>query len=307
MLDFTKIKTISIKERKNKVKLSDLIKPEDSKILIHSDDFNELIEKMINAYKNKKQVILMMGAHAVKVGMSLLIIDLMKKGVLRHIAMNGAVPIHDFEIALIGETSEYVEKTIEDGTFGMIEETGRILNEAIKEGAESNYGMGYAIGKKINDLSLLNKEYSILYNAYKLNIPVTVHVAIGTDIIHQHPSCDGAAIGKTTYQDFKIFTESISKLEEGIILNIGCAVILPEVFLKALTIARNLGFKVKNITAANLDMIDHYRPRENVVHRPTSLGGNGFIIIEKHEKTIPTLHRMIVNNISQINNKDNAI
>jgi len=297
MLDFSKIKTISIKQRKNKVRLNDLIKPEDSKVLINSKDFDELVERIVNAYKNKKQIILMMGAHVIKVGMSSLIIDLMKKGVIKHIAMNGAGPIHDFELALIGETSEYVERTIEDGTFGMIEETGRVLNEAIKDGAKNNYGMGYAIGKKINDLNLPNKEYSILWNAYKLKIPVTVHVAIGTDIIHQHPSCDGSAVGKTSYQDFKIFAESVSKLEDGVILNIGCAVVLPEVFLKALTIARNLGFKIEKITAANFDMIDHYRPKENVVKRPTSLGGKGFIIIDKHEKTIPSLHRKIIDGI----------
>ena len=297
MLDFNKIKTIPIKQRKNKVKLSDLVKPENSKIMIDSKEFDELIRKILVAHKNKKQIILMIGAHVIKIGMSLLLIDLMKKGIISHIAMNGAGPIHDFELALIGETSEYVEETIEDGTFGMIEETGRLLNEAISEGAKNNYGMGYAIGEKINDLNLPNKEYSILYQAYKLNIPVTVHVAIGTDIIHQHPSCDGAAIGRTSYHDFKIFAESVSRLEEGVVLNIGCAVILPEVFLKALTIARNLGFEVENITAANLDMINHYRPRENVVQRPTSLGGKGFIIIEKHEKTIPTLHRKIVDKI----------
>ena len=297
MLDFSKIKTISIKQRKNKVRLNDLIRPENSKIMMNSNDFNELVNKIINSYKNNKQIILMIGAHVLKTGMSLLVIDLMKKGIIKHVAMNGAGPIHDFELALIGETSEYVEQTIEDGTFGMIEETGGILNEAVNEGAKNNFGMGFAIGKKINDLNLPNKEYSILYTAYKLNIPATVHVAIGTDIIHQHPSCDGAAIGKTSYHDFKIFAESVSKLEEGIVLNIGCAVILPEVFLKALTIARNLCYKVEKITAANLDMIDHYRPMENVVTRPTSLGGKGINIIEKHEKTIPTLHRRIVDNI----------
>ena len=297
MLDFNKIKTISIKQRKNKVKLNDLIKPENSKVLINTKEFSELSSRIIDAHKSKKQVILMMGAHVIKTGMSLLIIDLIKKGVVNHIAMNGAGPIHDFELALIGETSEYVEDTIEDGTFGMIEETGRILNEAIKEGSEKNYGIGYSIGKKISDLKLPNRECSILYNAYKLNIPVTVHVAIGTDIIHQHPSCDGAAVGKASYKDFKIFTESVSRMENGVILNIGCAVILPEVFLKALTIARNLGYKVENITAANFDMINHYRPRENVVRRPTSLGGKGFIIIEKHEKTVPTLHRAVIGGI----------
>ncbi len=297
MLDFSKIKTISIKQRKNKVMLSDLIKPENSKILMNSIELDELVGITTDAVMRSKQVILMIGAHVIKVGMSLLIIDLMKKGIIKHIAMNGAGPIHDFELALIGETSEYVEQAIEDGTFGMIEETGRILNEAVKEGAKNNYGYGYSIGKKINDLNLPNKDYSILYNAYKLNIPVTVHVAIGTDIIHQHPSCDGSAIGKTSYQDFKIFAESVSKLEDGVVLNIGCAVILPEVFLKALTIARNLGYKVEKITAANLDINNHYRPRENVVIRPTSLGGKGFIIIERHEKTIPTMHRMIIDKI----------
>ena len=299
MLDFNKIKTIPIRQRKNKVKLKDLIKPDNSKIFLNSGEFGELVERIADSYKNKKQIILMMGAHVIKVGMSLLVIDLMKKRIITHVAMNGAGPIHDFELALIGETSEYVEKTIEDGTFGMIEETGSILNEAIKEGAKNNYGMGYAVGKKINDLNLPNKGYSILYNAYKLNIPVTVHAAIGTDIIHQHPNCDGAAVGKTSYQDFKIFAESVSRLEDGVILNVGCAVILPEVFLKALTIARNLGYKVENITAANFDMINHYRPRENVVQRPTSLGGKGFIIIERHEKTIPTLHRKIVDLIKK--------
>ena len=299
MLDFSKIKTIPIKRRKNKVKLRDLVKPENSKILMDSIELNELSDITTNAVIRNKQVIVMMGAHVIKTGMSLLIIDLMKKGIIKHIAMNGAGPIHDFELALIGETSEYVENTIEDGTFGMIEETGKILNEAVKEGAKNNFGYGYSIGKKISDLNLKNKEYSILYNAYKLDIPVTVHVAIGTDIIHQHPSCDGAAIGKTSYQDFRIFAESVSKLEEGVILNIGSAVILPEVFLKSLTIARNLGYKVKKITAANFDMNNHYRPRENVVTRPTSLGGRGFIIIGRHEHTIPTFHRLLVSGITK--------
>ncbi len=295
MLDFNRIRTISISQRKNKVGLSDLIKPEDSKELIESEDLAELAQKVVDSYKSERQVMLSMGAHVIKVGMSLLVIELMKKGILKHIALNGAGPIHDFELAHYGKTSEYVEETIEDGSFGMIDETGKILNDAINEGAKNNYGMGYSIGKKISDMKAQHKEYSILYNAYKLNVPITVHVAIGTDIIHQHPNCDGASLGKTTYQDFKIMAESVSKLEGGVIINAGSAVVLPEVFIKALTIARNLGHKVEDITAANLDMINHYRPRENVVTRPTSLGGKGYIIIERHEKTIPTLHRKILN------------
>lgn len=272
-----------------------MISPENNDISpIGTKDFNELIGSIKKAIDENKPIIVMMGAHVIKTGMSLLIIDLMKKGKISHIAMNGAGPIHDFEIALIGETSEYVEQTIEDGTFGMIEETGRTLNDAIKEGAKNDFGLGYSIGRKINDLNLPNREYSILYWAYRLNIPLTVHVAIGTDIIHQHPSCDGAAIGKTSYKDFRIFCESVSKLEGGVLLNIGCAVVLPEVFLKALTIARNLGFNVKNITTANLDMLDHYRPRQNVVTRPTSLGGKGFIIIGNHQLTVPSLHKRLI-------------
>ena len=299
MLDFTKIRTIPIRQRRNKLKLNEIINPEDNNIEpLNSNNFNELIERIKKAIDENKHIILMIGAHVIKTGMSLLIIDLMKKGIIKHIAMNGAGPIHDFEIALIGETSEYVEQTIEDGTFGMIEETGKMLNDAIREGAENNHGMGYAIGKKIAELNLPNKEYSILYWAYKLSIPLTVHVAIGTDIIHQHPSCDGSSIGKTSYNDFKIFADSVSRLEGGILLNIGCAVVLPEVFLKALTIARNLGFNVKNITTANLDMLDHYRPRQNVATRPTSLGGKGFIIIGAHQVTIPSLHKRLTENMS---------
>jgi len=213
--------------------------------------------------------------------------------IIKHIAMNGAGPIHDFEIAYQGATSEYVEKNIENGTFGMAEETGRYMNEAIIEGSRLNMGLGEAIGKKILDMDLKYKQYSIVATAYSLGVPLTVHSAIGTEIIHQHPSCDGAAIGKTTYEDFKRITDSISKLERGVVINLGSAVILPEVFLKAFTIARNLGYEIKNFTAANLDMIDHYRPRVNVVERPTSLGGKGYIIIGKHQQTVPTLYNII--------------
>src|SRR3989344_5444544 len=211
MIDFKKIKTIPISQRKNKVSLKDLAIPENTKILIGSNELKELADAVSRASKKGNKVILMIGAHVIKTGMSLVLIDLMKKGIVSHIAMNGAGPIHDFELALIGETSEFVENTIEDGTFGMIEETGKLMNDAIKEGARSGKGLGYSVGKKISDLNLKNKEYSVLYNAYRLKIPVTVHVAIGTDIIHQHPSCDGASIGKTSYQDFKIFAESVSK------------------------------------------------------------------------------------------------
>ena len=292
MVDFSKIKTIPLAERKNKFQIKDMIKL-DANTDFENKDLEELSKKIIEAKQNNKPVIFMIGAHVIKVGCSDILIDLMKKGFITHIAMNGAGPIHDFEIAYQGATSEWVEDNIKDGTFGMAEETGRLMNEAIKEGASQNIGLGKAIGKKIEKLNLKYKEQSVLYHAYKLNIPVTAHSAIGTEIIHQHPSCDGAAIGKTTYHDFKTLTDTVSKLNGGVLANIGSAVILPEVFLKALAIARNLGFSVKDFTAANLDMLDHYRTNVNILERPTSLGGNKFKIIARHEKTMPKLYQLL--------------
>ncbi|MCG2718010.1 MAG: hypothetical protein L6408_04150 [Nanoarchaeota archaeon] len=257
---------------------------------MRNKNLKKLSEKVIEAYENDKPVILMMGAHVIKTGMSPYIVDLMDKGVIKHVAMNGAGSIHDFELSLIGETSEDVQTNLEDGTFGMSHETGQMMNDALKT---SKVGYGKRIGELISKFRMKYKNYSILNKGYEKNIPVTIHVAIGTDIIHQHPYCDGAAIGRTSYEDFKIFTDSVSKLEGGVIINLGSAVILPEVFLKALTIARNLGYKVEKFTTANLDMIDHYRPRCNVVQRPTSQGGQGYFIKGKHERTVPTLYHLI--------------
>lgn len=299
MLDFSKIKTYPIKERKNLENVLNFSKLDDSYAKIENPDIDALASAAASAYKNKKQVIVMCGGHVVKTGQTPYIIDLMKRGIITHVAVNGAFSVHDFEISLIGETSEDVADALADGSFGMAEETGRLMNDAIKEGAAEGIGYGKAIGRKIEQLSNKYKDYSVLWNACKLNIPATVHVAIGTDIIHQHPSCDGSALGKASYDDFKIFTESISKLEEGVCINIGCAVIMPEVFLKALSISRNLGCKTDKITTANLDQIDHYRPRENVVKRPTSLGGKGYVIIGKHQRTIPTLYHGVISRLTQ--------
>jgi deoxyhypusine synthase len=293
MIDFSKIKTYPIKERKNKFYIRDMLSLEKSTMLSKNNSLIDLSEAIKKARKENKQVILMMGGHLIKLGLSLFIIDLMKKRILTHIAMNGAAAIHDFELAYIGGTSEYVAKTIEDGSFGMSDETGHYISQAAKTASENNSGLGYELGKLISELNLEHKDSSILYNAYKMDIPITVHTAIGTEIIYQHPECNAAALGKSSYEDFKILTDSVSRLEKGVIINLGSAVIMPEVFLKVFTIARNLGFEIKNFTAANLDMIDHYRPRVNVVERPTSLGGKGFTIIEKHEKSIPTLHYLL--------------
>jgi len=292
-MDFSKIQTCPIGKRKNLESIKDFIRL-DNDIEIENKDLKVLAEKIIKAHKDGKQVIAMFGGHVVKVGCSPLMIDLMKRGVLTHLAVNGAVTIHDFEIALIGETSEDVAANIEDGSFGMSEETGRMMTDAINAGAKSGIGWGRAIGKMIAEKDLKFKEESICYWAYKLDIPMTAHTAIGTEIIYQHPNCDGAAMGKASYDDFKILTESLTKLQDGVIMNIGSAVIMPEVFLKSFTIVRNLGHKVERFTAANLDMLKHYRPKVNVVERPTSKGGLGLQIHERHEKTIPTLHKLIL-------------
>lgn len=293
MLDFSKIKTYPISTRVNKEKLSNFFDPKADYSLLDNENIRTLASKILEAYRNKKKVILMLGGHVLKVGCTPFIIEMMKKGVISHVAVNGSFPIHDFEIALIGETSEYVDQSIEDGSFGMSEQTGDMLNSAAIEAAKQNQGLGFGIGKMIADNNLKYKEASLLYWAYTLNIPMSVHTAIGTEIIYQHPKCDGAALGQTSYYDFKLLATSLSQLEEGVVINIGSAVIMPEVFLKAFTVARNLGHEIKNFTAANMDMIKHYRPTVNVVERPTSLGGIGLQIIAKHQETIPTLYKLL--------------
>lgn len=298
MIDFSKIKTYPIKGRKNKVKLDDFADLESKDNIIDNEDIKNVAKNIVKAHREDKQIIFMFGAHLIKVGLSPYVINLMKRKIITHIAVNGAVSIHDFEIAMIGETSEDVAHYLNNGMFGMVEETGKLMNEALKEGAKQSLGYGQSIGKKINDLNLKHKEKSIFYWAYKLNIPITVHVAIGTDIIHQHPSCSGEALGKTSYLDFKIFSGSVSKLKNGVVLNIGSTVIMPETFLKALTVSRNLKYDVKDFTAANFDMIKHHRPTVNVVQRPVLKGGIGFNIIERHEKTVPTLYKEIIGGLN---------
>ncbi len=294
-MDFNKIKTISLSKRKNKFNLENIISLSDPIILSNNKNLIELSEKITQARKNNKQFIFMMGAHAIKLGLSLFIIDLMKRDIITHIAVNGAVPIHDFEIAYIGATSEDVLENLKDGSFGMAEETGHYLNLAAKKASKKNLGLGYSIGKLISDMNLKYKEFSLFYHSYKLNIPLTVHTAIGAEIIYEHPECDAGALGSSSYNDFKILTDSISKLKQGVVVNLGSAVIMPEVFLKSFSITRNLGFNVEKFTAANLDKIDHYRPRKNVVERPTYFKGKGLTIIENHEKSIPTLYRLLLN------------
>jgi hypothetical protein len=228
-----------------------------------------------------------MGAHLIKCGLSPLLCELIRRGVFSCVVMNGAGAIHDFEVALFGRTSEDVAAHLETGLFGFVEETGKGINEAVSEGAARGWGYGEAVARKLEALKPKYAEQSLLLAAWKAGVPVTVHSAIGTETIHQHPETDGAAAGETTYRDFKILCEQLTRLEGGIVFLYGSAVILPEVFLKALTVARNLGHPVKRFTAVNFDMIRHYRAQENVVSRPTRTGGEGFTIIGHHEILVP--------------------
>lgn len=297
MIDFSKITTYPIKDRANKFTLDDMI-PLDNPICIEQPDIDKIADSIVQANNQGKKVIIMLGGAVVKVGCSSLLIDLMEKGFIHHIAVNGAVSIHDFEVALIGETSEDVERGLEEGLFGMVEETGRYLNEAIKEGHSKNQGYGLSVGQKIDALDLPYKSHSILYSAFSLGIPLTAHIAIGGDIIHQHPSCDGAALGSTSFHDFKILTGSVAGLRGGALLNFGSAVNLPEAFLKALTIARNLKFDVRDFLAANFDFLNMYRPRTRLLQWPKKLGCDTYDIRANHNESLPTLHKGILANMN---------
>lgn len=309
-LELTGIRTYHLGERRNLVTLADLMDPAAPAPPFENPELDEVADRIIAARRAGRPVIWMMGAHVIKCGLSRLLIDLMERGIVTHVATNGAGSIHDFELALIGETSEDVATSIEDGTFGMAEETSALMHQALREGARLGLGYGESIGRFIAlDERFRHREISIAYAAYRLGIPFTVHVTIGTDIIHQHPTCDFGILGWASGQDFKIYCASVSDLEGGVFLNFGSAVTGPEVFLKALSITRNLGYIVAHITTANFDLIPlgdyrskvgmadpayYYRPRKNIVNRPTSLGGKGFHITGDHVQTIPNLHHRVV-------------
>jgi hypothetical protein len=253
-------------------------------------DFREFLCLLENARKRRKAIIAAMGAHVLKVGLSPVLIDLMKNGWISAVALNGAGVIHDFEIAFCGRTSEDVESQVKKGRFGMARETGEMLNEAIRQGAEKGLGMGEAVGRMIDRSKLPYKRFSLLGSAYRLGIPVTVHVAIGTDTIHFHPQADGEALGKTSLKDFFLFSGLVRRLDGGgVFMNIGSAVILPEVFLKAVSLVRNKGYRLENFSTAVFDFIHHYRPDQNVVRRPLGKKGKGFYFIGPHEILIPLL------------------
>ncbi|MEK6561042.1 MAG: hypothetical protein AABZ07_04835, partial [Nitrospirota bacterium] len=268
--------------------------------ILAAKDIKEIASLIANARKTNNVVVAALGAHVIKVGLSPVIIDLMERGIIHAVALNGACIVHDFEIAFAGKTSEDVDAELSKGTFGMAEETGKYLNNAIKKGVKKGWGIGKSVGEMIENSNYPYKKLSILAAGARLGIPVTVHVGVGTDIIHLHTQMDGKATGEGSYRDFKLFAGVVSKLDEGVYLNIGSAVILPEVFLKAITLVRNLGYAVQNITTVNMDFIQHYRPLTNVVRRPTRDGtGKGYTLTGHHEIMVPLLSAAISEELSK--------
>ncbi len=318
-LELSGVKTYPIAERKNLVGLADMVFAKDAEATFSTPDFCEVINAVARAARSRGQVIWSMGAHVIKCGLGPLLIDLVERGVVTHVATNGAGSIHDFELALIGETSEDVPTAIEDGTFGMSEETGSLINGAVKAAAAEGLGYGEGVGRMIAGEGPVRAEFahaelSVQRACFEKGVPFTVHATIGTDVTNQHPEADYGAIGKASGVDFLRFCASVSKLQEGVFLNFGSSVTAPEVFLKALSISRNLHHSVERFTTANFDLIDlgdyrshvgkdhphyYYRPRKNIVNRPVSLGGRGFHIVGDHAETVPSLYRRVIDLLAE--------
>ncbi|WPD24116.1 MAG: hypothetical protein SD837_06055 [Candidatus Electrothrix scaldis] len=310
-LDFSGLNTYSVHGRHSKVTVDDFARPVQPGMTVKDlidllpkqfagVDFPEFIDRVATSLQNERPILLGMGAHVIKVGLNPILIDLMERGIISAIALNGAGIIHDTEIAMVGRTSEEVADVLGAGAFGAAKETGEVLNQAINRGAEEGIGLGEAVGNALLMEDFPFNKQSLLAQARRMNIPVTVHVAVGTDIIHIHPDANGAAIGQCSHHDFRVFCSLISGLEGGVYMNVGSAVLLPEVFLKALTVVRNLGHEVKRFTTANFDFIRAYRPATNVVHRPTLEGGKGFNFTGHHELMIPLLAAAIVDRFEEI-------
>jgi deoxyhypusine synthase len=298
--DLNKIRTCSLKQRKSLVKRDKLGSPCKPSVsfqgfidslpeILAAKDFKEIVQRVIKARQGERVIIWGMGAHVIKVGLSPILIDLMEQGFITCLALNGAGVIHDVEMALMGSTSEDVSAELDSGDFGMSGETASFINGAVARGVKAGYGLGESVGRALLASKFPYVKESIIAAACSRNIPVTVHVAMGTDIIHMHPSCDGAAFGEGSHRDFRLLTDVVGSLQGGAYLNVGSAVILPEVFLKALNVARNLGHAVNNFTTVTMDFIRHYRPLTNVAQRPVMKGGKGFVLVGHHEIMVPLL------------------
>ena len=307
-LSFEGLKTVPIAERGGKVRIENFATPYRKgegvgglmaslpKILA-GDAFRGVVEALQRARRDHRAILWGMGGHVIKCGLGDVLLDLMTRGWVSAFVLNGAASIHDFEIAIAGQTSEDVEAVLPDGRFGAAEETGREMNLAIAQGSREGLGMGEALGKRLETLA--KPEYashSIVASAYRASVPVTVHVAVGTDTPHTHPAADGPAIGETTHRDFRLLCSLVRGLDQGgVYLNVGSAVVLPEVFLKAVSVVRNLGHPLADFTTVNFDFLQHYRPKMNVVERPHARsGGRGFAITGHHELMIPLLAAVLI-------------
>jgi hypothetical protein len=307
-IDFSKLKTIPIGERGGKVRVSDFARAYPAgagvRALIDSlprilagDSLRAVVEAIAHARSLGRAIIWGLGGHVVKCGLAPVLLDLMRRGFITTFAMNGAAAIHDFEIAIAGQTSEDVEAVLPDGRFGAAEETGREMSAAISAGVREEAGAGEALGRRLQEIARPEfAAFSILHAAYGAAVPCTVHVALGTDTPHTHPAADPRALGEATHRDFRLFCSLVTQLNEGgVYLNVGSAVILPEVFLKAISAVRNLGYPVANFTTVNFDFLQHYRPRVNVVDRPhAGSSGKGYAITGHHELMLPLLAAVLI-------------
>jgi hypothetical protein len=303
--DLSDVKTYPIKSRKSKARVEDFARPlpagaslgafvESLPGMLAAADFKKILGAIGDARRTDAGVVWGLGAHVIKTGLGPILIDLMERGFVSALATNGASVIHDFEIALAGATSEDVDEALGPGRFGMADETGRLLNAAINDGVGGGLGIGQSVTSFLAAKQPQYARHSILCAAARLNIPVTVHIAIGTDIIHMHPAASGAALGEGSLRDFRYFVSNVAALERGVYLNCGSAVVLPEVFLKAVALARNRGLPLAELTTVNLDFIRAYRPQTNVVARPTAGTGRGYSLVGHHELMIPLLAAALV-------------
>jgi len=303
--DLGGLRTYPLKSRPGKVRVDQFARPhaaggglggwvESLPRLLAGADFRAVVEAVVSARAAGRAVIWGFGAHVIKTGLAPILVDLMERGFVTALATNGAGIIHDFEIALAGATSEDVDAGLGPGRFGMADETGRLLNQAIADGVARGYGFGQSVGAFLAAHHPQYERYSLVAAAARLGIPITVHVAIGTDIIHMHPAASGAAIGEASLRDFRVFVAAVSRLAGGVYLNCGSAVILPEVFLKAIAVVRNRGIGLDGLTTVNLDFARLYRPQTNVVTRPVAGIGRGISLVGHHELLIPLLAAALV-------------
>ena len=303
--DVSDVKTYPLKSRASKARVEDFARPvapggsigafvDSLPRILAAADFKTIVGAIVDATRADAGVVWGLGAHVIKTGLGPVLIDLMERGFVSAIATNGAAIIHDFEVALVGATSEDVDEALGPGRFGMADETGRLLNAAINEGVGKGLGLGQSVTTSLTSKEPQFAKHSVLAAAARLNIPVTVHVAIGTDIIHMHPAASGAALGEGSLRDFRYFVSNVARLERGVYLNCGSAVVLPEVFLKAVALARNRGLALAGLTTVNLDFLRSYRPQTNVVARPTAGTGRGYSLVGHHELMIPLLAAAII-------------